>query len=69
MAKAFSAVPETKAMDDTYYSVEQVADKLGVRPSTVRAWKREGRISCVKFGSLVRFTDNDINTFVASGRA
>ncbi len=42
----------------------QVADLLGVKPSTVRKWVHYGFIPYVKLGACVRFVQSDIETWV-----
>ena len=37
---------------------------LGVRPSTMRKWRREGRISFVKLGACVRYRRSDLDAFI-----
>lgn len=47
-----------------YLTVEQAAAILQVRPSTLRAWVREGRIPCIRFGPrATRFTPELLRQF------
>ena len=56
-------------MEESLWTVEQVAQRLGVRPSTVRAGVKSGRIPAVvlwrgKRRSLVRFRPADIERLI-----
>ena len=42
------------------YSVEQVADRLGLHVRTVRNYVREGRLKAVKIGKQYRITAEDL---------
>jgi excisionase family DNA binding protein len=46
-------------------AVEQAAERLGVKPATIRSWilKRE-KIEIVKVGRLVRITEKSIQKFI-----
>lgn len=57
--------PNTTAAE--YLTVEQAADYLNVRPSTLRAWVREGRMPCFRLGPrATRFTRELLDDFAAS---
>ena len=66
------AYPPTRlevSMAGSLWTVEQVAQRLGVRPSTVRAGVTAGQIPAVvlwkgKRRSLVRFRPEDIEQFI-----
>jgi excisionase family DNA binding protein len=42
------------------YSVEQVADRLGLHVRTVRGYVREGRLKAVRIGKQYRITGEDL---------
>jgi len=57
--------PNTTAAE--YLTVEQAAHYLNVRPSTLRAWVREGRMPCFRLGPrATRFTRELLDDFAAS---
>jgi excisionase family DNA binding protein len=43
------------------FRVDEIAALLQVRPATIYAWVREGKLSHVKLGRLVRFNRKDID--------
>lgn len=45
-------------------TVEQVAEKLQVKPNTVRAWLRKGRIPGRKIGRVYRVAEDELDAFV-----
>lgn len=47
-------------------NVQQVAEKLGVRPSTIYQWVHAEFIPHVKLRNLVRFREEDVEAWVAS---
>jgi excisionase family DNA binding protein len=49
----------TKRLD--MYSVEQVAEHLGLHPRTVRAYLRNGRLKGVRIGKQYRISHEDLN--------
>ena len=48
-------------------TVEQAAEKLQVKPKTVRAWLRAGKIPGRKIGRVYRVPEEGLETFVALG--
>jgi excisionase family DNA binding protein len=48
-------------------TVEQAAEKLQVRPKTVRAWLRSGKIPGRKIGRVYRLMEDQLEAFVALG--
>lgn len=52
----------------TLLNVEQVAERLAVRPCTVRAWVWKRKLPFIKVGDLVRFTPEDIEDFLRKNR-
>ena len=49
-----------------FCSCEQVADRYGVKVSTVWAWIREKRIPAVKVGKFYKIKAADLETFEKS---
>ncbi len=47
-------------MSQDLYSVEQVADRLGLQVRTVRAYVREGRLKAVRIGKQYRIAREDL---------
>jgi excisionase family DNA binding protein len=47
-------------MNDYMYSVEQVADRLGLHVRTVRNYVREGRLKAVRIGKQYRIAAEDL---------
>jgi len=43
---------------------DEVAEMLGVKPSTIYQWTHEGFIPHVKIRNLVRFRQNDIDKWL-----
>ena len=50
-------------MDDGWYSVEQVAERLGLHVRTVRGYIREGRLTAVRIGKQYRIARADLDAF------
>ena len=49
-----------------FLTIAEAAELLGVSPSTIRSWVRDRKISYRKIGKFVRFTDEDLESFVVS---
>lgn len=46
-------------------AVEQAAERLGVKPATIRSWiLRREKLEVVKVGRLVRITEKSIDRFI-----
>jgi excisionase family DNA binding protein len=50
-------------MDNSFYTVEQISDLLGLHPKTVQRYIREGKLRAVKFGKGWRVTGHDLSAF------
>jgi excisionase family DNA binding protein len=50
-------------MSGTLYSVEQVADILGLHVRTVRGYVRDGRLKATRMGKQYRITERDLRAF------
>jgi len=46
-----------------FYSVEQVAERLGLHVRTVRAYVRDGKLKAVRIGKQYRITRADLEAF------
>jgi excisionase family DNA binding protein len=47
-------------MNEELFSVEQVADRLGLHVRTVRAYVRDGRLKAVRIGKQYRIARADL---------
>jgi excisionase family DNA binding protein len=46
-------------------AVEEAAERLGVKPATIRSWiLRREKLEVVKVGRLVRITEKSIDKFI-----
>jgi excisionase family DNA binding protein len=50
-------------MSDRLYSVEQVAERLGLHVRTVRNYVRDGRLAAVRIGKQYRIAHEDLEAF------
>ena len=46
-------------------TIDEVASRLQLRPTTIRAYLREGRIPGVKFGRVWRVAESTVNDLLA----
>jgi excisionase family DNA binding protein len=53
--------------DEPLFGVEAVAARLGVQPTTVHRWCREGRLACLKPGKSWRVRASSLETFLREG--
>jgi len=51
-------------VSDGFYSVEQVAERLGLHVRTVRNYVRDGRLAAVRVGKQYRIAHEDLEAFV-----
>ncbi|MFH1374777.1 MAG: helix-turn-helix domain-containing protein [bacterium] len=49
---------------DRLLTVQEIADLLGIQPSTVYQWTHEGFIPHVKLGRLVRFREGEVSQWI-----
>jgi excisionase family DNA binding protein len=56
-------------MDDSYLSVEQIAEYLGVRRDTVYTWIGAKGMPAHRLGRLWKFKKEEVDTWVKSGGA
>jgi excisionase family DNA binding protein len=50
-------------MEPEWYSVEQVAERLGLHVRTVRGYIRDGRLTAVRIGKQYRIARADLDAF------
>ncbi|MEU7145636.1 helix-turn-helix domain-containing protein [Nocardia sp. NPDC046473] len=50
-------------MTDRLYSVEQVAERLGLHVRTIRNYVRDGRLNAVRIGKQYRIAEADLEAF------
>ncbi|WP_020580089.1 helix-turn-helix domain-containing protein [Actinopolymorpha alba] len=50
-------------MNERLYSVEQVAERLGLHVRTIRNYVREGRLKAVRIGKQYRIAHEDLEAF------
>lgn len=51
-------------MTDRVYSVEQVAERLGLHVRTIRGYVRDGRLNAVRIGKQYRIAEADLEAFI-----
>lgn len=52
-----------------YYSPEQVAKRLGLKPATIRKYVNQDKLPYFRVGGkCIRISDEDLNTFLARYR-
>jgi excisionase family DNA binding protein len=54
--------------DNRLMNTKQVAELLGMKPQTLRAWTSKRKISFTKLGSLVRFTPEQVDELINKGK-
>jgi len=52
---------------DPMLTVEQAAERLGLKPPTLRAWMARRRIGYSKIGRAVRIPGSEIDRLITSG--
>ncbi len=58
---------EATHRDETLLTVEEVAERLGVQPTTVYRWCREGQLACLKPGKSWRIRHTSLDAFLRQG--
>jgi excisionase family DNA binding protein len=54
-------------MKSSYYTVDQVAEIVGMHPKTIRRFIREGKLKAYKIGKQWRITGHDLSIFTEGG--
>ena len=47
-----------------FYTPKQVAEKLNLKPTTIREWCKRGKIGHIKFGKEYRISEKDLEEWV-----
>jgi excisionase family DNA binding protein len=47
-----------------YYSPQEIAEKFNIKPRTVSAWIRQGKLKAIKLGDLWRVHKSDLEEFI-----
>jgi len=56
---------KTEGKRSRLLAVEEAAERLGVKPATIRSWiLRREKLEVVKVGRLVRITEESIDSFI-----
>ena len=58
----------TAFRDEKLLTVDQVAERLQLRPNTIRIYLREGRLPALKAGRVWRVRESDLLEFIARDR-
>ena len=55
-------------MPNVLLTCDQIAEEIGVQPSTIRTWVREGKIPALRItGKVVRFDRDDVIAALKKG--
>jgi acetyl-CoA synthetase len=57
-----------QAVEEAYYTLQEIADRLKVSYRTVYRWVRSGRLAAYKFGQDWRVSESDLRAFIESHR-
>ncbi len=55
-------------VQETYYTVPEVAETLRVSHMTVYRWIKDGKLGAYKLGGEFRITERDLNQFLEARR-
>ena len=55
-------------MDEEYYTIEEVAERLKVTRAAVYKWMRSGRLPYVLVGDRRRITSSALKAFIRQGK-
>jgi acetyl-CoA synthetase len=56
-------------VEETYYTLQEIADRLKVNYRTVYRWVRAGKLPAYKFGQDWRVTESDLKEFIEERKA
>ncbi|MDO8885308.1 helix-turn-helix domain-containing protein [Candidatus Oleimmundimicrobium sp.] len=51
--------------ENKLYTPKQVAEKLNLKPTTIREWCKTGKIGRIKFGKEYRISEKDIEDWIS----
>lgn len=51
---------KTQKQEETYYTAQETAEKLGVDISTLWRWDKSGYLKKIKVGNAVRYRESDV---------
>ena len=54
---------------ERWYSLQEIAEHLGVSPDTIHRWIRTKRMPAHKVGRLWKFDVDEVNDWVRAGQA
>lgn len=57
-----------RGVEDTYFTVDEVAERLKVSHMTVYRWIKAGELDAYKIGGKFRITEGDIGRFLEAHR-
>ncbi len=57
-----------RTVEETYFTVEEVAERLKVSHMTVYRWIKAGKLDAYKIGGEFRITERDIERFLEANR-
>jgi excisionase family DNA binding protein len=52
-----------------YFSPQEIAEKFNIKPRTVAAWIRQGKLKAIKLGDLWRVHKADLEAFIKTSQA
>ncbi len=59
----------TTIAGETYYTLQEVADGVGVHYQTVRTWINEGTLNASKIGKSYRVPEAELKRLLSSAKA
>ena len=59
----------TNTSMDNYISIEDAAEYLGVKPSTIRTWIKTKKMPAHKVGKLWKFKKSELDEWIDSGES
>jgi excisionase family DNA binding protein len=57
-----------QTVEERYFTVEEIAERLRVSHMTVYRWIKAGKLGAYKLGGEFRITEQDIEDFLAAQR-
>jgi excisionase family DNA binding protein len=53
----------------TFFTINEIADVLNIKPEAVRMWVRAGKLPAVRFGKFLRVRGEDADKLFTNGIA